>query len=135
MIKIFLNEFRRVFSDTGVLIFFFIVPLLYPALYSWLYNNEIVREVPAVIVDDSKSSLSRELIRRLNATQELNVVDYKENIDEARQLIMQQEARGIVYIPSSFAADIHSHRQTTVSLYVDMSSMLYYKSLNQLCKD
>lgn len=129
MIKIFLNEFRRVFSDTGVLIFFFIVPLLYPALYSWLYNNEIVREVPAVIVDDSKSSLSRELIRRLNATQELNVVDYKENIDEARQLIMQQEARGIVYIPSSFAADIHSHRQTTVSLYVDMSSMLYYKSL------
>ncbi|MBO4398454.1 MAG: ABC transporter permease [Bacteroidaceae bacterium] len=129
MIKIFLNELRRIFSDSGVLIFFIVVPLLYPALYSWLYNNEVVREVPTVVVDDSKSSLSRELIRRLNATPDLNVAAYEENIDEARQHIMRQEARGIVYIPSSFAADIHSHRQTTVSLYVDMSSMLYYKSL------
>lgn len=129
MIKIFLNELKRIFTDAGVIIFFFVVPLLYPVLYSWLYNNEVVREVPTVIVDNSKTSLSRELIRRLDASPELKVVDYKGSVEEARLLMMSQDAHGIINIPSSFAKDINTHQQTVVGLYADMSSMLYYKSL------
>ena len=45
------DEMRLVFKDEGVLIFFFLVPLAYPLLYSWIYNNEVVREVPVVVVD------------------------------------------------------------------------------------
>ena len=40
------DEMQQVFKDEGVLIFFFLVPLAYPLLYSWVYNNEVVREVP-----------------------------------------------------------------------------------------
>ena len=40
-----------------------IVPLIYPLLYSWIYNNETVREVPVVVVDDSHSAMSRQFIR------------------------------------------------------------------------
>ena len=56
---IWAQEMRQVFRDEGVLIFFIIVPLAYPLLYSWIYNNETVHEVPVVVVDDSHSSLSR----------------------------------------------------------------------------
>ena len=49
------------FSATrGCWLFFILVPLGYPLLYSFIYDNEVVREVPAVVVDDSHSSLSRE---------------------------------------------------------------------------
>ena len=34
------EEMKNVIKDEGVLIFFIIVPLLYPLLYSWIYNNE-----------------------------------------------------------------------------------------------
>ena len=49
------QEMKQVFRDEGVLIFFIIVPLLYPLLYSWIYNNEVVREVPVAVVDHSHS--------------------------------------------------------------------------------
>ena len=57
------REFRTTFRDQGVLIFFVLVPLVYPLIYSFIYTNEVVREVPAVVVDDSRSSLSREYLR------------------------------------------------------------------------
>ena len=52
------QEMGQVVRDEGVLIFFILVPLFYPLLYSWIYNNEVVREVPVVVVDQSHSSLS-----------------------------------------------------------------------------
>ncbi len=39
------------FRDEGVLIFRILVPLGYPLLYSWIYNNEVVREVDTAIVN------------------------------------------------------------------------------------
>ena len=129
MIKIFLNELKRVFTDSGVIIFFLVVPLLYPLLYSWLYNNEVVRQVPVMVVDMSRSSLSREMCRRIDASPNVHVVGHAGSVEEAKRHIMAQEIKGIIYVPESFARDINTHIQTTVGLYVDMSSMLYYKAL------
>lgn len=44
-------ETKSTVKDEGVLIFFLLVPLAYPLLYSWIYNNEVVREVPVAVVD------------------------------------------------------------------------------------
>ena len=37
-------------SDEGALLFVILLPLAYPLLYSWIYNNEVVREVPVAVV-------------------------------------------------------------------------------------
>ena len=42
------REFQTTFRDQGVLIFFILVPLGYPLLYSFIYDNEVVREVPNI---------------------------------------------------------------------------------------
>ena len=68
------REFQTTFRDQGVLIFFILVPLGYPLLYSFIYDNEVVREVPAVVVDDSHSSLSREYLRKVDATPDIQIV-------------------------------------------------------------
>ena len=60
MCFIWKTEMRNVFRDEGVLIFCILVPLGYPLLYSWIYNNEVVREVDTAIVDLSHSHSSRE---------------------------------------------------------------------------
>ena len=61
---IWIREFRTTFRDQGVLIFFVLVPLVYPLIYAFIYTNETIREVPAVVVDNSRSSLSRESLRQ-----------------------------------------------------------------------
>ena len=43
LLGVTLQEFRHVFRDQGVLIFFLLVPLGYPLLYSFIYNNGFYR--------------------------------------------------------------------------------------------
>ena len=71
MCYIWKTEMRNVFRDEGVLIFCILVPLGYPLLYSWIYNNEVVREVDTAIVDLSHSHSSREFIRDYDASPEI----------------------------------------------------------------
>lgn len=124
------QEFRNVFHDHGVLIFFFFVPLVYPVLYSFIYTNEVVRNVATVVVDDSHTKLSREFIRKVNATPEVKIVGYCGDMEEAKEMLKEKKAYGIIYIPSDFNKNIvtakdHSH----VSLYCDLGGFLNYKSL------
>ena len=81
------REFQTTFRDQGVLIFFILVPLGYPLLYSFIYDNEVVREVPAVVVDDSHSSLSREYLRKVDATPDIQIVAYCADMEEAKQML------------------------------------------------
>ncbi|MEG1763253.1 MAG: ABC transporter permease, partial [Bacteroidales bacterium] len=61
------TELNTIFSDSAVMIFFFLVPLVYPLIYSFIYNQEVVREAPLAVVDDSHTSLSRDFVRRIDA--------------------------------------------------------------------
>lgn len=123
------SEFKMTFKDQGVLIFFILVPLAYPLLYAFIYTNEVVREVPAVVVDDSRTSLSREFIRKIDATADINIVSYCADMKEAQQVMKDGKAYGTFYIPKEFSEDIAHGKQTHVSIYCDMSGLLYYKAM------
>ena len=125
------QEMKQVVRDEGVLIFFIIVPIIYPLLYSWIYNNETIHEVPVVVVDDSHSNLSRELVRKLDASADVKILCHAADMDEAKSLVSRQLAKGIYYIPSDFATRICRMEQATLSVYCDMSLMLTYKALYQ----
>lgn len=123
------QELKAVVKDQGVLIFFILVPLGYPLLYTFIYTNETVREVPAAVVDDSRSSLSREYLRLVDAGADLKIVSHCSDMEEAKTLLKSGKVYGIIYIPESFSRDIAKGIQTRVTLYCDMSGMLYYKAM------
>ena len=125
------NEMRQVIKDEGVFIFFILVPLMYPLLYSWIYNNETVHEVPVVVVDDSHSSLSREFIRLCDASPDVQIAYHAADMDEAQQLMGRQEVNAIFRIPSDFQTRVLRMEQATISVYCDMSLMLTYKAAYQ----
>ena len=129
--RIWRDEMRQIFKDEGVIIFFFVVPLIYPLLYSWKYNNEVVREVPVVVVDNSHSQLSRKFIRMCNASPDVKVVAYVDDMDEGKMLIGRNVARALYYIPSDFQTRIYRMQQATISVYCDMSLVLTYKAAYQ----
>ena len=123
------QEFRTTFRDQGVLIFFVLVPLVYPLTYSFIYTNETIREVPTVVVDNSRSSLSREYLRKVDASPETSIVAYCADMEEAKLMLKDRKAYGIIYIPAHFSDDIVQGKQTQVSIFCDMSGLLYYKAL------
>ena len=44
-------------------------------------------------------------------------------------MLKDRRAYGIIYIPSTFSDDIVRGKQTQVSIFCDMSGLLYYKAL------
>ncbi|MDL2223518.1 ABC transporter permease [Bacteroidales bacterium OttesenSCG-928-M11] len=129
MFRIWHDELKQVFSDVGVIIFFLIVPLAYPVIYGLIYTTETIREVPMVVVDDSHSSLARAFVRKVDGTPDALIYSYVTNIDEAKALVDSKKAYGVLYFPADFSQKINRGEQSTVSLFLDMSGLLYYKAL------
>lgn len=125
----FKNELAGIFSDSTIIVLFFVGTLVYPLLYSWIYNNEMLRDMPIAVLDLNRNASSRNFIRQLDATPELSVAAYCSDMAEARQHLETREVHGIVLVPADFGNHIALGRQTTVSVYADMSSFLYYKNL------
>lgn len=131
MCDVWAEEMRRIFHDEGMILFFIVLPLTYPILYSWVYNNEVVRDVPVAVVDDSRSQLSREFIRLCDGTADVEIVGYAADMDEARRMVGEQKVRGIYHIPSDFAIRVNRGEQSPIAVYTDMSLMLNYKAIFQ----
>lgn len=129
ILRIWYHEMVTVMHDKGILIFILFVPLAYPLLYSYVYTNEVVREVPVAIVDEAHSSLSREFVRHIDASPDVQVHSRCHSMAEAEELLARQQVYGIMRIPSTFDSDINRGEQTHVGLYCNMCSMLYYKAL------
>lgn len=126
-----IEELRLIFKDQGLLIFLILLPLTYPIIYSWIYNNEMVREVPVAVVDNSHSRMSLRLINNFDASPDVDVAYRCNDMDEARQLMGKQNVYGVIYIPEDFEKRLNRLEQSSVSIYANMSLMLTYKAIFQ----
>jgi putative transport-related membrane protein len=131
----FRREAHDVLHDKGILVFLLAVPLLYPLFYSSIYMKENSREVPIVVIDQSHSALSREFLRRADATTDLRIVAHATDMATAREMLQHQKACGILYLPREFSRNLRSGRQATVSIYCDMSSPVCYQTILTSCTD
>lgn len=128
-----MRELKNVLKDQGVLMFLILVPIAYPLLYSWIYNNEVTREVPVAVVDMSHSHTSREFTRMLDASPDTKVALFCNSLEEAKQRVGKGDAYGVVYFPEDFQTKLNRMEQTHVGVYCDMSLMLAYKAIFQTC--
>ena len=131
IISIYKNEFKVVFSDRGVVIVFIIASLVYPALYCGLYRNETLVNTPIAVVDNSSTANSRKLLRQIDASPDVEIAMHSTSLAEAQKAFNTQKVHGIVYVPAEFDKKLQKNEQTTVSIYCDMSSFLYYRALMQ----
>lgn len=123
------REFKAIFKDKAVLTFLVVVPIIYPPLYAFIYSNEVVRNVPAVVVDHSNTKMSRDYIRKVDATPDVEIIARCADLEEAKEYMKRRKAYGIMYIPSDFSKDLTRGLPTNVTLYCDMSGLLYYKAI------
>lgn len=133
--RVFFREFRLVFGDVGVLIFFIGLPLFYPIVYTLIYNPELARDIPVAVVDDCRTSQSRELVRMANATEAINVIGYASSMDEAKRWMHQKDCYGILYIPGDYSKRIGRGEQGVTAFYAEMSLLLRYRSFMSALTD
>ncbi len=127
-IEVYVREFKLILSDQGIVIFLAFLPLAYPVIYSLIYNPELVREVKLVVVDHDATSKSRELVRKLDASQDINVIGYAADLPEGRRAMDSHKCYGILEIPAGFDRSISRGEQAHAVIYSDMSLLLRYRA-------
>lgn len=127
--EVYARELRSLVKDQGVVLFFLFLPLAYPVIYSLIYNKELVRDVPVVVVDHARTSDSRDLVRKFDASQGAKIIGYASDLDEARRAINEREAFAIMEIPADYSRAIGRTEQAQVQLYCETSLLLRYRAL------
>ena len=124
-------EIRGIFTNSSVVLILILAPIIYATIYSAAYAKQVATKIPLAIVDNSKSSDSREIIEMLSATENLQVAYSAADRKEAENLLYNRKVYGIVYIPHNYQTAKLRAEQRTIGLYCDASYFLMYRQVYQ----
>lgn len=127
LFKVYCQEFKLILSDPGIILFITFLPLAYPIIYSLIYNPELVKDVPMVVIDSDRTPLSRELVRNLGACDQVWIKGYAANLPEAKRAMDSHECFAILEIPSGFEEKVGRLETANAVMYADMSLLLRYR--------
>src|ERR1700687_2786899 len=99
-LAIFRKEFIHIFRDRSTLVLAFTVPLFQLILFGFI--DQTVKNIATVVVDQDRSSDSRELIDRLRATGTFRIDRITDSPREARADIRSARARVGIVIPPDY---------------------------------
>ncbi|MCD7970149.1 MAG: ABC transporter permease [Alistipes sp.] len=122
-------EYGHIFTDAGVVLIMIFAILIYATVYSLAYKNEVLRDIPVGVVDNSMTPASRQLIRTFDAAPNVNVTYNPENLTEAENLFFDRKIYGVVYIPEDYERNLLKGVPAIVSVYVDASYFLMYRQV------
>ncbi len=129
--SIILNEFKTIAGSFAIVLVLMGGIFMYGILYNYMYAPDLVRNVPVVVVDNSKTGLSREYIRLLNATPQVDVIATGEDFPQAKELLKMNEAAGILYLPADFTDRVSRGDESVFIMYETTDAFLYYLAMQE----
>lgn len=132
------RELKRMVSRP---VYFFLVlalPLGFLAYFSTLMPDGLPNSLPIGVVDHDETSLSRTIVRQLDASPQTEVVGHFLHYSEANDAMRRGTIVGFVEIPDRLYADVLNGMQPTIQFYYDQSDFLtgslVQKDLNIILK-
>lgn len=120
------NELADIFirdSKRGILLM--LASIAYMVIFSWLYLFGIVKEVPLLIVDQSNTAISRQLVQVFDDSDGFQAVAYSNNWQDAEGWLRSQGRHSAaLIIPEDFAEDVFNNRQSHVQLVIEGSNII-----------
>ncbi|WP_120944216.1 ABC transporter permease [Helicobacter labacensis] len=127
--RVFLEEFKAIFTHAGVRFIIIVGPLFYAFLYPLPYKNDIVTRQAVVLVDLDQSTLSRRLVRMLESAPNIHITHFSQSPQEAKKLLETEKVYAIVLIPKFFERAIYTSTPARVELYTNANYFLIYSAI------
>ncbi|MDE7370658.1 MAG: ABC transporter permease [Desulfovibrio sp.] len=112
------RECREWAGNAREVIFCNIMPLVWMLIVWGLLGQGIMTRVPVALVDEDKSSASREVIRALDANRALGLESYENSIG-ALAAMRQGAVYGVIVIPAGYMRDALTGAGGTVVIHTD----------------
>ena len=123
----FVTETRQIRGSWYRLSLLTVVPLLCFFFIASVFSRGIATDLPIVVVDHDRSSLSRDFIFAVDAAQTIDVRYRVDDLKSAMALVRTGKAYGAVVIPEHFARDIRRKRAPTVTAFLNTQYILIGK--------
>ncbi|GAD80795.1 ABC transporter permease [Vibrio ezurae] len=130
MFRFIANEWQRLAQDKWLLASITWGPILLAVSVWWIFSQGTARALPVAVVDHQQSSLSRELVRYLDASETLHVSTYFQNEHDAKRALSGSELYAYVVIPRDFDRDIFLANPPQVSVFYNNQYILVGKLVN-----
>jgi ABC-2 type transport system permease protein len=121
----FHSELQQLFSGFTRHWLLWIFPFLIFTLISSIFTQGVMLDLPIGVVDHDHSSLSRQLIRELDAGSHAKLINDDMSLPEAIEQLKRINIYALLYIPPNFEADVLAGQQPTPILYYNS---LYYSA-------
>ena len=125
------HEVRCLSSTPSALLVMVGGVVLYGLLYNLLYRPNVVHDAPVVVVDDSRTPLSRRLIEWIDASPEVGVVTEASNRLEAEKLMATSKAEAIITIPANLEKRIGLGEEGLFVVSASTAEFLYYEAIQR----
>ena len=123
------REFLAVSTRPAVLLVLMGGIFLYGLLYNYMYAPNKVTDMPVAVVDCSHSQLSRNDIRWLEATPQMQVYGLAGDFREAREWMKEARVQSIVYLPRDFEQRVYRGEEAVFPQYATTAAFLYFEAL------
>ncbi|MDP2089680.1 MAG: ABC transporter permease [Flavobacteriaceae bacterium] len=112
------KEFKQIFRNKGMLPIIFILPLLQLIILSNAATFE-VQHIKFSYIDNDKTSFSRALIDKFNASAYFNVIADFSSKKEANSAMLTGDVDVILEIPHYFERNLLKNKKTTLAVTID----------------
>ncbi len=114
------KEALQVRRDPRSLLLAFLLPVLLLIIFGYAITWD-VRDISTVVVDQDRTSASRDLIRAFQASGYFRILAYAEDADAAVASLAGGSALLVLVIPPSFSDDLHAGKPAPLQAIVDGS--------------
>lgn len=112
------KEFRQIFRNKMMKPILFVMPILQLAVLSYTADFT-VKDINIFIEDKDNSGLSKELINKISASENFNLLYVSNSFSEGFKHIQKNEVDIILSIPEHFNRNFNSNKKTDLSISAD----------------
>lgn len=125
-------EVREYLRRPMILFCLLVAPICTVLFFTTLMWSGLPTDLPAAVVDEDDTQVTRQFIRTVDALQQTDIVAHYSTFDEARESMQRGEIYAIFHIPRGTTQAAIANRQPRIAFY---TSEVYFIPASLLMKD
>jgi len=118
------REFRLFWSNKILRLLFIGAPVMYGILLGYVYGKGKVTDLPIVVVDQDRSSMSNKAIEMMNDNEVIHIAEIIYDEVHLDETVAKNDAVCVVFFPKDFEREVLTKRNPEILTLVNTSNVL-----------
>lgn len=118
------REFRLFWSNKILRLLFIGAPVMYGILLGYVYGKGKVTDLPIVVVDQDRSSMSNKAIEMMNDNEVIHIAEIIYDETRLDETVAKNDAVCVVFFPKDFEREVLTKRNPEILTLVNTSNVL-----------